>query len=708
MAFLGIGSNQISTRISAYISLLILSVAGVFLWLFVVEMSNSYQNDRNALIDSVGDMYVGLIDRPLSQGNFIQVESDLQTKNLPVFIKRVAVYDAKNTIVAQHENGANTCPRHDIAAFPIVNSNFRNENLGAVQIQYSNCELQARLQELITYAVTVTIILILLSIFLLRKVVTYSFRPLHKVIGRSAASDSLDEEVVRVAPAEIRPLLKKLSNAYQAQAKGELADEVAHNLSSPIWGLGNILPRLKGKLSHEEWNLLEGFYLKIRAIANNLNFERGVNQREEGHFLLDLLLNSVVISKQEEFASRAKQVKISVNREKSGFGHFVRFDRAELEVILSNLINNSYDAIGLAGTIDLFAEEKEDSVAIRVVDTGDGIPDEVLPRIFESKFSHGKEQGNGIGLAHAKKVIEAHGGKISVRTKVGIGTEICLEIPKAERPSWFLQELNLQGIDNVVIVDDERHIHSLWQDRLGHLPINIMHIHSIAEFNQKYPSIMNLENTFFIVDFEFTGEAENGVELIQKWKLSRAVLSTNKLNSKSLFSICESNQVPLLPKWLLDLIPIRHSLAGGELVLLDDDNYLLQALRMDLEEEGFSVNTYSVVEDLVRAIPQFHEETVFVLDSDLGSYESGVSVAALLRKKGFKNLILCSGHSNSYLQSLYGDKLFNLFRSVVAKGDMQNLISKIRTIQTEEYYLPNISKNSLLKTEATNSSTHPA
>jgi signal transduction histidine kinase len=73
---------------------------------------------------------------------------------------------------------------------------------------------------------------------------------------------------------------------------------------------------------------------------------------------------------------------------------------------------------------------EEDSVRIRVRDTGFGISLDVLPRIFEPFFTTKEDPGRtGLGLAVARSIVEAHGGSIAVRSRPGEGTEFTITIP---------------------------------------------------------------------------------------------------------------------------------------------------------------------------------------------------------------------------------------------------------------------------------------
>ena len=109
----------------------------------------------------------------------------------------------------------------------------------------------------------------------------------------------------------------------------------------------------------------------------------------------------------------------------------VEIDRARFIRVLSNLIKNSREAMPGGGILTFTTDVVQDQVAIRISDTGVGIPREVLPKLFEPFVTRGKTNGTGLGLAIAKSVVEAHGGKISVSSVNGSGTTVDIRLPKA-------------------------------------------------------------------------------------------------------------------------------------------------------------------------------------------------------------------------------------------------------------------------------------
>jgi signal transduction histidine kinase len=103
-----------------------------------------------------------------------------------------------------------------------------------------------------------------------------------------------------------------------------------------------------------------------------------------------------------------------------------RFARA-----LGNVIENAVEAMSHGGILTFTADLIEEQVAIRISDTGTGIASELLPTLFEPVERRGDSRANGVGLALAKAVIEAHGGKICLRSVAGKGTTVDIRLPKS-------------------------------------------------------------------------------------------------------------------------------------------------------------------------------------------------------------------------------------------------------------------------------------
>ena len=111
----------------------------------------------------------------------------------------------------------------------------------------------------------------------------------------------------------------------------------------------------------------------------------------------------------------------------------------QIQQVLLNLLINARQALQSGGTvtIKLSHDKKAKTVDLMVRDSGPGIPQEKLPRIFDSYYStkNGPDEtgkgGTGLGLSACKEIIEAHKGRIRVQSKVGVGTAFTIKLPAA-------------------------------------------------------------------------------------------------------------------------------------------------------------------------------------------------------------------------------------------------------------------------------------
>jgi signal transduction histidine kinase len=106
-------------------------------------------------------------------------------------------------------------------------------------------------------------------------------------------------------------------------------------------------------------------------------------------------------------------------------------DATNLELALLNLMTNAVDAMPTGGTLRVIVRETpQHRVRVEISDTGHGISDELMTRIFDPWVSTKKPgRGTGLGLAIARDVIAAHGGTITVASTVGQGTSFTIDLP---------------------------------------------------------------------------------------------------------------------------------------------------------------------------------------------------------------------------------------------------------------------------------------
>ena len=152
----------------------------------------------------------------------------------------------------------------------------------------------------------------------------------------------------------------------------------------------------------------------------------------------------------------------------------VEVDEGQLSQVIHNLAINAVQAMPDGGTITIGAEnfssmpEGQRCVRISVADTGTGIPEQHLQRIFDPYFTT-KQQGSGLGLATCYSIIKKHGGSISVKSTLGKGSTFYLTLPASEMSRTDEPTLQTDlafGVGRVLVMDDEEAVRETVQSML--------------------------------------------------------------------------------------------------------------------------------------------------------------------------------------------------------------------------------------------------
>ena len=103
-------------------------------------------------------------------------------------------------------------------------------------------------------------------------------------------------------------------------------------------------------------------------------------------------------------------------------------DEASMRGALMNLMLNAIEAMPKGGTLSITIDQTDQTLRLEIADTGPGIGEEEAKKIFEPFYTT-KEQGLGLGMPYAKKIIDQHGGTISLNSRPGEGTTIIVALP---------------------------------------------------------------------------------------------------------------------------------------------------------------------------------------------------------------------------------------------------------------------------------------
>jgi signal transduction histidine kinase len=141
-------------------------------------------------------------------------------------------------------------------------------------------------------------------------------------------------------------------------------------------------------------------------------------------------LGQLVRDTVESFAPQAESAGISLSSEVADNLPTVEVDPARIRQVISNLLSNAIRYTPSGGSMKVAAGSSGDQVTVTITDTGEGIPPELLPHVFERFVKGPNSRGSGLGLAIAHDIVRAHGGDLKVQSELGHGTVATIELPR--------------------------------------------------------------------------------------------------------------------------------------------------------------------------------------------------------------------------------------------------------------------------------------
>ena len=223
---------------------------------------------------------------------------------------------------------------------------------------------------------------------------------------------------------ELKEKTKKLIRAERLSAIGELTARLAHDLRNPLTVLKGVVEIAKSRSNLGETSFsVKQIQMMERAIvrmSNQIDDVLEFVKIQSLHTTKNSFLDTIGLS----LAKIKKSDNIQIHIPETDV-EFV-YDSDKIEVVFDNLLTNSLQAINYDGEIIIRINDLENEVEIQVEDSGEGVPTEIISRVFEPLFTT-KKKGTGLGLASCKSIVEQHGGSITVNNKPSIFT---IKLPK--------------------------------------------------------------------------------------------------------------------------------------------------------------------------------------------------------------------------------------------------------------------------------------
>ncbi|HEY4492900.1 MAG TPA: response regulator, partial [Acidobacteriota bacterium] len=486
--------------------------------------------------------------------------------------------------------------------------------------------------------------------------------------------------------------------------KSDLLANVSHELRTPLTSIkGYTEYILEGKLGAVSQKQQKGLMVmqknldRLSKLINAL-LDYSLMDSEKmvlniKPFNLKLLSKQVVVNLGSELEKRSLHFQIDMPDDLP----LVLGDKEKIYQVLENLTINAIKFTESAGKITIRAEQSKENgnlfVNIFIEDTGIGIPEEAIPRIFDRFYqvdgtSKRKYGGMGLGLAIAKSIIDAHKGKIAAQSTMGHGSRFTVSLPalaevelRSDEP--ILKKDNGDSYTIQIIDDDPDFLHFIkmyLQDEGFHV-LTAESASTGLEIAKKYrPDAIILD--VLLPD-------QDGFNLLETLKSSKEtanipvlVLSVIKEKLKGM-SLGASEYLVKPVGHLLLKATLEKILAKPDrpktILIVDDEEDTLQLLRDRLTEEGFQTigasNGREAIEKAVAANPD-----LILLDIMMPDLTGWDVMQTLRQREGTASIpvvVLSAAHSDADLKKGYSMGIKNY---LTKPFEIKDLISEVKKV----------------------------
>jgi signal transduction histidine kinase len=228
-----------------------------------------------------------------------------------------------------------------------------------------------------------------------------------------------------------------------ARAKADFVAQVSHELRTPLTSIRGYVSMLQEDEANEAGAEQTQGYLavvernadRLLRLVEDLLF---VSRVDDGEFVIDdeeLDLAELASEAVEAAQPAAERGQVRLRLESSG-GLTLRGDRGRLAQVIDNLLSNAIKFTGKGGTVTVDLARSNGTAKLVVADNGVGVRSDEVGRLFERFYrteaaTTGAIKGTGLGLSISKAIVEAHQGKITASSRLGVGTSLTVELPVA-------------------------------------------------------------------------------------------------------------------------------------------------------------------------------------------------------------------------------------------------------------------------------------
>jgi two-component system cell cycle sensor histidine kinase/response regulator CckA len=349
---------------------------------------------------------------------------------------------------------------------------------------------------------------------------------LRSVAGSAAVIRDKDNRIIGAVMVfqdvtESRKLEENMQKNQKLEALGLLAGGIAHDFNNLLTGvLGNInlakaYSNPQDKI-HKPLMFAEKAAIRSRQLTQQLlTFAKGGEPIKRILDISQLIRDSII------FALRGSKVKAKFHFPEKLW--LMEVDEGQMDQVFNNLAINSVQAMSEGGIITVTAENLEPEncpshvlpyperkhVKISIEDNGSGIPEDILPMIFDPYFTT-KAKGSGLGLASVHSIIIKHEGIIEVHSEQGTGTGFTIFLPAIDGDAVGREEKNVDeeflvdGNGRILVMDDDKMVADVLMRQLALLGYEVTLAHDGEKAIELYREALAGDNAFEIVLMDLT------------------------------------------------------------------------------------------------------------------------------------------------------------------------------------------------------------
>ena len=348
-------------------------------------------------------------------------------------------------------------------------------------------------------------------------------------------------------------LAKSKKKAHEkALLYAEKAARVSHDIRSPLIQLSASIERISDPSIKDQLNDVSQ---RIVDITNDLVLnQKKVAKKEISQVYVKIptlkeSIGNLVHAKKETYPH------IEFELDDSSQGIPIALAHSELMRSLSNLLENSIEAVQENGLIKILIKDNDESLEVVIQDNGKGIPKEILPMIGTKGTTFGKANGSGLGIYYAQLSLSEVGGSFKIDSIEGQGATIKLNVPFQKTRALSNNKIQIEEGSTLLILDDDYLIRTAWALVLSKKNLPQIDVKYFSTSKEILESKLDLKSAFLLTDYDLKEDLD-GLDVVGRLKMQdRSLLVTGMASSLKVQAKAKATgNVPILDKESLEQI----------------------------------------------------------------------------------------------------------------------------------------------------------